>query len=87
MEKYLYWYAHREPYVPHNTMVEMMVESTSNANNMYKVVDDNCNSLASLKPKSFCEFINAFQSLARHNSHRVNQHPIKSDNTSSRNDI
>ena len=87
MEKYLYWYAYREPYVPHNTIVERMVESTSNTSNMHKVVDDNCNSPTSSKPKSFCEFINAFQSLARHNPHRVNQHPIKSDNTCSRNDI
>ena len=87
MKKYVYWYASRESYVPRDTMAKMMVESTSNVSNMHRIIDDNCNSPASSKPKSFCEFINAFQSLARHNPHRVNQHPIKSDNTSSRNNI
>jgi len=43
MEKYLCWYAHREPYVPHDIMVEMIVGSTSSASNMHEVIDDNNN--------------------------------------------
>ena len=43
IEKYLCWYAHEEPFVPHKTMVEMMVESTSSASNMHGVVNDNSN--------------------------------------------
>jgi len=26
MEKYMCWYAYRQPYVPHDTMVEMMAD-------------------------------------------------------------
>jgi len=37
------WYAHGEPFVPHETMVERMVETTSSASNMHGVVDDNSN--------------------------------------------
>jgi len=43
MEKYLCWYAHEEPYVPHDTMIESMVGSTSSYSNMHGVVDDNSN--------------------------------------------
>jgi len=43
IEKYLCWYAHGEPYVPYETMIERMVESTSSSSNMYEVVDDNNN--------------------------------------------
>jgi len=43
MEQYLCWYAHGERYVPHETMVKKMVESTSNASNVHGVVDDNSN--------------------------------------------
>jgi hypothetical protein len=43
MEEYLCWYAHREPFVTHKTMVKKMVESTSSASNVYKVVNDNNN--------------------------------------------
>jgi hypothetical protein len=43
MEKYMCWYAHGEPFVPHETMVERMVETTSSASNMHGVVDDNSN--------------------------------------------
>ena len=43
MEKLLCWYAHGEPYVPHNTMIEMMVRSTSSSSNVHGVVDDNSN--------------------------------------------
>jgi len=44
MKKYMYWYAHEEPYVPHNIMVERMIESISNASNVHEVVDNNSNS-------------------------------------------
>ena len=37
------WYAHEELYVPYETMVEKMVESTSSASIMHGVVDDNSN--------------------------------------------
>jgi hypothetical protein len=37
------WFAHREPYVPHETMVEKMVGSTSSCNNVHEVVNDNSN--------------------------------------------
>jgi len=43
MEKYLCWYAHGEPYVPHDAMIESMVGSTSSYSNMHGVVDDNSN--------------------------------------------
>ena len=43
MKQYLCWYAHKEPYVPHETMVERMVESTSSVGNVHGVVDDNSN--------------------------------------------
>jgi hypothetical protein len=36
----LCWYAHEEPYVPLDTLAEMMVGSTSSANNMHRVIDD-----------------------------------------------
>jgi len=43
MEKYLCWYAHGEPYIPHDTMIERMVGLTSSTSNVYGVVDDNSN--------------------------------------------
>jgi hypothetical protein len=43
VEKYLCWFAHREPYVPYETMIEMMVRSTSRSSNMHGVVEDNNN--------------------------------------------
>jgi hypothetical protein len=43
MKEYLCWYAHRELFVPHNTMVERMAESTSSASNMHGVETDNSN--------------------------------------------
>lgn len=43
MEKYPCLYAHRELYVPHDTMIEMMVESTFSFSNVYRVVGDNNN--------------------------------------------
>ncbi|KAL9375059.1 hypothetical protein Peur_031938 [Populus x canadensis] len=43
MKEYLCWYAHKEPFVPHETMVDMMAGSTSSANNMHGVEIDNSN--------------------------------------------
>jgi hypothetical protein len=43
MEKYMYWYAHGESYVPHDTTVERMIGSTFSASNVYGVVEDNSN--------------------------------------------
>jgi len=40
MKKYMCWYAHEEPYVPHDTMVKRMVGSTSRFSNTHRVVLD-----------------------------------------------
>ena len=37
------WYAYGEPYVPHETMIERMIGSTSSASNVHGVLDDNSN--------------------------------------------
>jgi hypothetical protein len=39
----LCWYTYGEPFVPHETMQEMMVGSTSNISNVHGVVDNNNN--------------------------------------------
>jgi hypothetical protein len=39
----MYWYAHEEPYVPHDTIVKRMFGSTFSASNVHGVVDDNSN--------------------------------------------
>lgn len=43
MEKYLYWFIHRELYVPYGTMIERIIESTSSFINVHKVIDNNSN--------------------------------------------
>jgi len=43
MEDYLCWYAHRELFVPNESMVERVVGSTSSASNVHEVVNDNSN--------------------------------------------
>jgi hypothetical protein len=48
MEKYLYWFAFRESRVPYETMIEYMVDLTSNSSNMHEVVDDNSNHYRSM---------------------------------------
>jgi hypothetical protein len=48
MEKYLCWFALREPYVPYKTLVEMMFGSTSSFSNVYGVVDYNSNRYRSM---------------------------------------
>jgi len=45
MDKYLCWIAHREPYVPYETMV---VRSTSNSSSVHRVIDDNSNHYKSM---------------------------------------
>ena len=48
MEKYLYWFAHGKPYVPYETIIQRMVESTFSSNNMYGVADDHSNCYKSI---------------------------------------
>ena len=43
MKKYMYWYAHEEPNVPHDTIVERMFGLTFSTSNVYGVVEDNSN--------------------------------------------
>ena len=37
------WYAHGEPFVPHETMVERMTESTSSTSNVHGIETNNNN--------------------------------------------
>jgi len=39
----LCWFAHREPNIPYEVMVEKIVSSTSSYNNVHEVVNDNNN--------------------------------------------
>jgi len=48
VEKYLCWFAHGEPYVPYETMLERIIGSTSSSNNTHEVVDDNSNRYRSM---------------------------------------
>ena len=48
MKKYLCWFAHREPYVLYEIIVERMVGSTSSCSNMHEVVYDNSNPYRSM---------------------------------------
>jgi hypothetical protein len=43
LEKYLYWYTYKEPYVPYDTIVEKMVGLTSSSSNVHRVIDNNSN--------------------------------------------
>jgi hypothetical protein len=43
MDKYLYCYAYGEPYVTHDTIVKMVIVSTSSSSNVLGVVNDNSN--------------------------------------------
>jgi len=43
MEKYLCWFAYREPNIAYEVMVERIVSSTSSYSNMHEVVNDNNN--------------------------------------------
>ena len=48
VEKYLNWFAHGEPYVPYEIMLEMIVSSTSASNNMHGFVRENPNPCRSM---------------------------------------
>jgi hypothetical protein len=65
MEKYLCWFAHREPYVPYKTIVEMMTMSISSSRNVHEVVDDNRN-----------PYRNMTMNTMRMNQGRANEYPI-----------
>jgi hypothetical protein len=43
MERYQCWFTHGKPYVPHETIVEKIVGSTSSSSNVHEVVYDNSN--------------------------------------------
>ena len=43
VERYICWFAHGEPHVPLQTMVERIVGSISSFNNVHGVIDDNSN--------------------------------------------
>jgi len=43
MKDYLYWYAHRELFVPNGSMVERVVGTTCSVSNMHEVGNDNSN--------------------------------------------
>ena len=49
IEKYLCWFAHIEPYVLYETMVEMIIESIFNFSNVHGVVDNNSNCYKSME--------------------------------------
>jgi len=44
----LYWFAHGEPYVTYETMIERMIGSTFSSSNAHGVVDDNNNPYRSM---------------------------------------
>jgi hypothetical protein len=48
IEKYMYWFAYGEPYVPYETMIEMMVGLTSSCSNVHRVIDENSNPYRSM---------------------------------------
>ena len=43
MKKYMCWFVHGEPYVLYATMIQRIVESTSNSSSVHGVADDNSN--------------------------------------------
>jgi hypothetical protein len=43
MQDYLCWYAHGELFIPNESMVERVVESTSSSSNMHEVGNENSN--------------------------------------------
>jgi hypothetical protein len=48
MEKYLCLFAYGEPYISYETMVERMIDSTFNSNNVHGVIDDSSNHYRSM---------------------------------------
>jgi len=65
MEDYLCWYAHRELFVPNESMLERVVGSTSSASNVHEVVNDNSN-----------PYRNMVMDAMRMNQDNVSQCPI-----------
>ena len=65
MKKYLCWYEHEEPYVPHDIVVEKMIGSTSRSNNVHVVVDGNSNS-----------YRNIIMDAIKMNQGRADEYPI-----------
>jgi len=65
MERYPCWFVHGKPYVPHDTIVEMMVGSTSSSSNVYEVVYDNSSS-----------YSNMIMDVMRMNQGYASQYPI-----------
>jgi hypothetical protein len=65
IEEYLCWNAHKEPFVPHETMIERMVGLTSSASNVHGVVNDNSN-----------PYMTMVMDAMRMNQGHVNQCPI-----------
>jgi len=43
IEKYLCWFAYREPHVSYKTMIEKIIGSTFSSSSVYRVEDDNHN--------------------------------------------
>jgi hypothetical protein len=43
IEKYLYWFAHGESYVPYKTILEMIIGLISSSSNIHGFMDDNSN--------------------------------------------
>jgi hypothetical protein len=48
VEKYLCWFAYREPYIPHVTMLEKIIYSTFSSSNIHEFVDDYSNPYRSI---------------------------------------
>ena len=43
MNRYMCWFAHGKPCVPHKAMVERTFMSTSSSINVHEIIDDNSN--------------------------------------------
>jgi hypothetical protein len=49
VEKYLDWFAHLKQYVRYETMLKMMVDSTSSSSNIHVFITGNINSYRSME--------------------------------------
>jgi hypothetical protein len=61
----MYWYTYKEPYIPHNTIVEKMVVLTSSSSNVHRVIDNNSN-----------PYRNMVMDVMRMNQGHADQRPI-----------
>jgi hypothetical protein len=43
VKRYLCWFTHKESYVPHETIIERMIGSTSSSSNMHEIIYSNSN--------------------------------------------